>query len=325
MGKLQAGESLTDELFNLRSRADLNELRSFFDEVALVHGGTDGEEEFGAGEIAVVVNRGGVDGIFHELERQSDEVAGDDSLEELAEFFIEIGEADAEIVVVVERQVAGLDFQRECAQRTGKRSEQTEKDIGMAVADVVNVAKSGEVAVDSVEKPKAGNVGCSEIGQARAALPAASREDTALGCKNFDETAANSHQIIVGGNIQQRRDILRIKAEGAGRGALDTGNLQGIAALAGFALEEKPQIFFRDLNRFFGKAGVFVFQVDDFGEEADVGAFLGDGDVQAVKPVFGNRQENIEGILFRLKKKGKRFWRRGGIGFGNLERKAIGE
>ena len=48
-----------------------------------------------------------VDGGLDQFQRQGDEVAGHHGVEQEAELLVEIGEAGAEVVVIVNREVAG--------------------------------------------------------------------------------------------------------------------------------------------------------------------------------------------------------------------------
>src|SRR5277367_534940 len=124
----------------------------------------------------------------------------------------------------------------------------------MAMPDVVNVAQSREVSVHRVEQPEACDVRCREICETRATLATSAREDAAFRGENLDQSPGDAHQVVVGCDIQQRRNVLRIKAKGARASSLNARDLQRIASLSRLALNQKSQIFSRDLHRFFRQA-----------------------------------------------------------------------
>src|ERR1039457_6952624 len=70
--------------------------------------GADGEIHLGVRQIFIVIQRGGVNGRLEELEREGNHVAGHHGVEQQAQLFIQLGEAGAQVVVVVGGQIAGM-------------------------------------------------------------------------------------------------------------------------------------------------------------------------------------------------------------------------
>ena len=118
---------------------------------------------------------------------------------------------------------------------------------------------------------------------------------------------------------------MRIEAEGARGSALNARNLERVAAFAGFALDQKAQVLASNLHGFFHEARIFVAQIHDFGEVADIHFFFGDGYVQAVVAEFGDGQIDVERGLVGIEEGRERARGGRGIGVGDFKRQAIGK
>src|SRR5690348_18249130 len=94
MRELHARQCLPHELLDLSRRAHLNQKWRFLDQVTLVHGRANRQEEFGPSQIAIVIDICGIDGRLDKLQGKRDEIAWDNRLEEISQFFIQkIGRA----------------------------------------------------------------------------------------------------------------------------------------------------------------------------------------------------------------------------------------
>src|SRR5271168_2075841 len=132
----------------------------------------------------------------------------------------------------------------------------------MAMAHVVNMTQSREVSIHRVEQPEARNIRRREIRKSGTALPPPSGQNAALRSKDLDEPPRDSHEVVVRGDIQQRRNVLWVQPKGARAGPLNARDLQRIAPFAGLSLNEEPQILPRNLHGFFRQTGIFVLQID---------------------------------------------------------------
>src|SRR6266478_551429 len=134
----------------------------------------------------------------------------------------------------------------------------------MAVTHVMNMAEAGKVAIDRVKEPEGRDVRRREIRESCAALTPSASENAALRRQNFHQSPGNPHQVIVCGDIQEWRNVLRIQLEEPSRSPQDARDLKRVAAFPRFSLDEKAQVFPGNLYGPLGEAAILVSQIDDF-------------------------------------------------------------
>ncbi len=152
--------------------------------------------------------------------------------------------------------------------------------------------------------------------------PSASK-NAAFRSQNLNKPAGDANQEVAGGDVQERRDELRILLQASCGRALDARRTQISAPFAGVAFDEESHILSGELNWFRGTTGVFVAQIDDLRDVARVGVALCNGYVKSALAVVGNGQKDVRaGLLgFKIGSQRLRSWYL--VRIGNIEGQTI--
>src|SRR5687767_5934946 len=126
-------------------------------------------------------------------------------------------------------------------------------------------------------------------------------------------------------NVEERRDMPRIELHLTRRCPTHARHAEHRAPLERFALDEKPKVLSRDLDRTFGEPRVLITTKRLLGAKSRVAVAMAGGDVESSAPVFGNREKEVERglVLTPHAIEGPRRWRR--VTVRDVERQTIGE
>src|SRR4051812_41947815 len=150
--------------------------------------------------------------------------------------------------MVVLRQVAGVNLERERGQRSGQREHRGEQRFGVAASCFEQMAEHREMRVDRVQQPETRNVRCVKFGEALVLLTTRSGEAARTCGEDLYQAAYDGRQIVAGRDIEQRRYVMRVELEEAGGRAPDARDSEDSTALLRFAFEQNAQVLARHLD-----------------------------------------------------------------------------
>src|SRR5690349_19784516 len=103
MGQSDSGQRFLYQQVDVIARTNLDQVRHSPNQFRLTSSGAYRKVHAGVLQVFVLIDRAGVDVGLYQLERQRDEVRRHDGLEQHDQLFVKVGEARAQVLVVVGR------------------------------------------------------------------------------------------------------------------------------------------------------------------------------------------------------------------------------